>query len=296
MTLVNLKKDIIKFLEKKTNKDKVLIILGPTASGKTSFSLELAKIFQGEIINTDIKQVYQETKNSTGVITKEEQEGIIHHLFSFLPITKSYNLAQAKIDILQKIKDVSKRKKLPILVGGTALIIDSLINNYQIPENSFNPQLREQLEKKDKNKIWQELKKIDYNYSLKSHLNNKRRNIRALEVFYTSKQKMSEIKKATPLFDYHLILTLPKDREELYQKINLRMKQLWQTAIKKESKKLFEKNLDLKLPGMQSLGIKEAFSYFKGEITEDEAIKLLQKNTRNYAKRQITWCKRYLKN
>ncbi len=274
---------------KKANKPPVIAIVGPTGAGKSQLSIEIAKEVNGEIINADSKQLYKGLKITTGVIKDEEKEGIPHHLFSYIEPEIIFTVEDHRKDALLKIEEILSKKKIPILVGGTGLFINALTQNFDIPKNSMNWELKKELDKKSSDELWNELNKIDPEYAKITHKNNRVIVIRALEFFYMTNQKKSKVDKGEEKFSVLILMPKIKDREELYEHINKRAEYIWKNGLLDEAKVLFDKRLDEKLPALKSIGIPEAFSFFRKEISEEEAIEQMQQKSRNYAKRQMTW-------
>lgn len=280
-------KSLFYFLEKKQS-NSILCIIGPTGCGKTQLSLDIANQYNGEIINADSKQLYKDIPLTSGAITKEEMNNIPHHLFSFVSSKKIMSVAEHRELAEHKITEIYSRKKLPILVGGTALFILSLIENYQFP-NAYDPELRKKLEEKTDSELWEQLQALDSIESEKIPKSNKRRIIRALEIILLSGEKKSAVTTGLPKYNFLLLHPNIQSREILYEKINTRMEYLWNHGIKSESKSLSVQNIDQKHPAALAIGIPEAFALLSNTITEEQAIIKTQQKARNYAKRQLTW-------
>ena len=270
-------------------KIKVYAIVGPTGSGKTALSIELAKNINAEIINADSKQVYKGIPITTGCISKKEEQGIIHHLFNFCPLDKIYSVVEFRKDIEKKIYEINKKKKNIIIAGGTSLLIYSLLENYQFPMSSYDPDYVKVINKKTSDELWNDLNKVDSVYAQKIHKNNRRRVLRALEVFHSTTTKMSDLKKKPSLFDIEIYMPKIKNRDILYDKINQRAEYIWNNGLLEEARALLDMNLDPSLPALTSIGIKEAFDYLKNKITKDQALDSMRQRSRRYAKRQMTW-------
>ena len=283
-----MKKIIENFLTRPSSLPKIIAIVGPTASGKTAMSIQAAKNFNGEVINADSKQLYKGIPITSAMISEEEKEGVPHHLFEYVDVSQNYTVEQHRSDALQVIDKLLKENRLPILVGGTGLFINALTQNFDIPKNSTNEELQKELEEKDSQTLWEELLKVDPQYAETTHMNNRVRVIRALEVFYTTGKKKSEATQAKHLFD--VLILMPKiDREALYERINIRAEHMWHNGVLDEAKALMKQNLDERLPALTAIGIPEAFAFLKGELDEKTALEKMQQKTRNYAKRQLTW-------
>ena len=274
-------------------KPALLCIVGPTGSGKTKLSLEIAKQYNGEIINADSKQVYKNIEITSGQIPKEEQENISHHLFGYIDPSITYTVMDHCNDALSCIQEIHKQNKLPILTGGTGLFINALTQNFDLPSQSLSAEIRKELEEKDNDTLWEELLKVDPEYTKITHKNNRVRVIRALEVFLSTGEKKSEISRSEEIFDVLILMPEIKSREDLYEKINARAKEIWNSGTIKEAQNLLErvseKKLEKTLPALTAIGIPEAFDYLENKTTEEEAIEKMQQKSRNYAKRQMTW-------
>ena len=273
----------------KTNPQGILAIVGPTSGGKTAISLDIAEKIGGEIINADSKQVYQGLTVTTGHISEKEMRGIPHHLFGYVSPETVFTVKEHCDDAVLKIKQILQRKKAPILVGGTGLFINALTLNLKIPASSVNKDLSKKLAQKTTAELWQELLKVDSDYANKTHPNNRLRVIRALEVFYVSGQKKSQAGQGNELFPSMIMMPQINDRSVLYEKINNRTEFIWQHGLLEEAQVFFAAGTNENLPAMKSIGIPEAFAFFKKELTAAEALEKMKKKSRNYAKRQLTW-------
>lgn len=280
---------------------KIIVIVGPTAVGKTDLSLELAKKFNGEIINADSRQVYQgmdigtakEKRDSEEKGGKKKQDlylvkGIPHHLMDVVKPNQEFTLADFKEKAGKAIADILKRDKLPIIVGGTGLYVRAIIDNLDIPAVAPNFDLRKKLEEMTLEQKVDYLKKIDPKACKEIDLKNPRRVIRAIEVVEATGKSFAEQQtKSKPLFDVLQIgLNLP--RQELNQRIDQRVDKQIKDGLVDEVKKLAEK-YDWKLPAMSGIGYKQIGFYLRQEIFLPEAIEMIKKDTRHYAKRQMTW-------
>lgn len=293
---MNTEKQIQIFLKKceQENSKPLIVIFGPTASGKTSLSVDFAKKFNGEIVSADSRQIYKEMPISTALVTEEEMQGVPHHMIAITAPDKALSMAEYRDMALDCIEDILKRKKIPFLVGGTGLYISSIIDNYIIPRGAPNEKLRAKLEKiaKDKGKeaVHDLLKKLDPEKAKEIHYNNLRFVIRAIEILESkTKQKASIGKPNFATF----IIKLEWPRELLYNRINQRVDLMVEAGVFEEIKSLLKKAYARNLPAMTSVGVKELIPYLEGKSTKEECLELLKKNTRNYAKRQMTWFRRY---
>ncbi|MBU1445830.1 tRNA (adenosine(37)-N6)-dimethylallyltransferase MiaA [Patescibacteria group bacterium] len=271
----------------------LLVILGPTASGKTGLSIQLAKKFGGEIVSADSRQVYKYMDIGTAKICNAEMDGIPHYMLDIVNPDQEFTLAdyvrKAKIHIDQ----ILKKGKLPMLVGGTGLYIRALCDNYQIPRVPPNNELRSQLQneivEKGEDYVYEKLKEVDPINAEKIHPHNHRYVIRAIEIAFAGKQKQDINKKP----DYNILkIGINWDREKLYERIDKRAEIQIEKGLVNETKTLIANGFDIQTPAMSSLGYPEIFKYINGELSLDEALELFQRNTRNYAKRQLTWFRR----
>lgn len=280
---------------------KIIVILGPTASGKTDLGLLLAKKFNGEIVSADSRQVYKKMNIGTakpkadfGLQTTDYGPdiymvgGVPHHLMDIIDPGESFSLADYKERAMGAIKDILSRKKLPIIVGGTGLYIRAIVDNLDIPKVAPSKKLRNELAKKKLPELVAMLLKIDPATAKKIDLKNPRRVLRALEVFILSGESfLTQSTKSKPVFDVMEIgINLP--REELSARIDARVDKQMEEGLLEETKKLAKKyNWDL--PSMSGIGYKQMGFYLRGEATLDEAVAILKRDTRRYAKRQMTW-------
>ncbi len=270
---------------------KLIVILGPTASGKSSLAVKLAKEFNGEIISADSRQIYKEMNIGTAKITKKEMDGIPHYLIDIVKPNQDFTLAQYKKKTIRIIKDIQRRRKLPFLVGGTGLYIQSIVDNLEIPQVKPNRKLREKLEKKNTSDLFKQLKKLDPDIIKIVDGSNKRRIIRALEVCLLTKKPFSkQRKKGQSLFDI-LQIGLEVEKDELEKRIEKRAEQMIREGLVEEVKKLL-KNYNPDLPCFSGIGYQEIILYFKGELSLEKAKELISLHTRQYARRQMTWFRR----
>lgn len=272
--------------------EKVLVIVGPTAVGKTALSVELAKKFNGEIISGDSLQIYQKLDIGTAKIKPEEMEGVPHHLIDVIAPTQNYSAADFQQTGRQLIADITSRGRLPIVAGGTGLYIQSLLYDYQLgaKEDEVGAAVRrkyeELAEKIGKQTLWEQLNEKDPAAAEKIHWNNQRKVIRALEVFESTGYSITAPKEAPKrLYDYCMI-GLDTDRELLYQRINQRVDQMLAEGLVSEARFVYSLG---KIQASQGIGYKELFPYFEGKETLEEAVDQIKQNSRRYAKRQLTW-------
>lgn len=275
-------------------KTKIIVVAGPTASGKTSLGIEIAKAVDGEIISADSMQVYQDMSIATASPTQKEQAQVPHHLVEFLSRQSSYSVSDFCRLAKEKISDISSRGKTPVIVGGTGLFIDSLVDNIKFTDAETDFELRNELMKKSADDLYDMLLKIDKEAALKIHKNNKSRVARAIEIYYTAgktktMQNEDSRKEESPFQTLYFVLAY-KNRETLYDRINRRVDIMLDSGLLTEAEKVLAAS-DCKTSA-QAIGHKELKPYFDGEITLDTAVDNLKKETRHYAKRQITWFKR----
>jgi len=271
---------------------KLLIITGPTGSGKTSLSIKCAKYFDGEIISCDSMQIYRNMNIGTAKITKEEMNGITHHLIDIVDPNTVFNTYDYRQLALAAIKDIESRGKQPIIVGGTGLYIDSIL--YEMTFLNRNDGIREQLtnmlEEKGNTYMHELLKEYDIAAYEKLHENDTRRVIRALEVAMVGDGKKDNL--TNPIFPYTMYYFVG-DREILYERINNRVDLMMQQGLVDEVKQLISNGLPRNVTAMQAIGYKEIVEYLDGLINYEEAVELIKKRSRHYAKRQLCWFKKY---
>ena len=277
-------------------KPKVVVIVGPTASGKTALSIELAKRINGEIISSDSMQIYKDMDIGTAKVTKEEAQGIKHYLIDIISPEERYTVSDFKKDAEAAIKEILEKGKVPIVVGGTGLYVDSLIYGIEYQEMNFDESYRDELMKIAETeegliKLWDEANSIDPQAMLKISKNDKKRIIRVLEIYKaTGKTKTEQeilSRQKGVEYDYK-VFCVNMDREKLYERINKRVDIMIDAGLENEVRNLLEKYS--KFPTtMQGLGYKEVVEYFDGKITRDEMIEKIKQESRRYAKRQLTW-------
>ncbi|TCP30253.1 tRNA dimethylallyltransferase [Scopulibacillus darangshiensis] len=275
-------------------KEKVVIIVGPTAVGKTKLSLDIARVFNGEVINGDAMQVYQGLNIGTAKIPETDMQGIPHHLIDFLPPSEPYTVAAFQSDARQLIHDLNEQHKCPVLVGGTGLYIKAAAYDYQFTDVEDDPDFRKEMariaESQGNMVLHQKLADIDPVSARAIHPNNVNRVIRALEVYHLSGLPFSmhqQDQEPAPLFDIALI-GLTMDRELLYKRINQRVDDMIEAGLIDEAKALYDSGIR-NVQAVQAIGYKELYRYFEGECTLQEAVSLLKRNSRRFAKRQYTW-------
>ena len=276
-------------------KQKVIVICGPTASGKTALSIELAKKIKGEIVSCDSMQIYKEMDIGTAKPTKEEMQEIPHYMINTIFPNERYSVADYKKDAKKAIREIIKKGKVPIIVGGTGLYVDSLIYEIEYPDIKFDEKYRQELEEQVRKdgleKLYNKAKKIDPEAMLKISSNDKKRILRVLEIYKaTGKTKTEQERKSRekePEFDY-LVYGLNMPREKLYERINLRVDIMIKQGLIKEVEEIYKKYNEFPT-AMQGLGYKEVVEYLEGHLTKEEMIEKIKQETRRYAKRQMTW-------
>ena len=275
-------------------KPSVLVVAGPTASGKTALGVALAKRLGGEVISADSMQIYRHMAIATAAPTKEETQGIAHHLIGFLEPWEPFSAAKYQALCLQRIEEIRSRGKLPILVGGSGLYINTVVDNTSFLDcepTSFRASLAKQAEKRGGAAMLEELRKVDPETASHLHENDLRRILRALELYYatgetmTRQRDLSHLKESPYAF---CILGLDaSDRKFLYDRINRRVDLMLEAGLLEEAKAFF--NLPQAATAKQAIGYKELAPYFNGTCSLEEAIEKLKMETRRYAKRQLTW-------
>lgn len=270
---------------------KLIVILGPTASGKTEMAIRLAKIFSGEIISADSKQVYKKMNIGTAKTNKKEMQGIPHYLIDVTSPDKDFNVAIYKKLAIKKIKEIQKREKLPFLVGGTGLYISAITDNISFLKIPANQKLRNELEQKSAKELFLIYKKLDQNGAKFIEKGNKRRLVRAIEVCkITGEPFWKQRKKEKPLFNI-LQLGIKTPKKELEKNIYARVDKMIKTGLEKEVLNL-SKKYSFEIPPMQTIGYQEWLPFFKNKITKKEAAENIKLHTRQFSKRQMVWFKK----
>lgn len=276
------------------NKKPVVYIVGPTASGKTSFSIELAKRFNGEIVSGDSMQIYKGMHIASAAPDESEKEGVPHHLFEFLNPDKQFSVSEYVKLAKETIDKIHSNNKLPIVVGGTGLYISSLAENLDFSTNTTNDILRNELEefveKNGLSELYNYLKTIDPKAAEKISENDKKRIIRAVEIYKTSgktKSQLDEESKESGAIYNNLFLGLNfANREVLYGRINKRVDIMLENGLVLEAENAYK---SISGTAAQAIGHKEFFEYFNGSMRLEDAVEHLKMQTRRYAKRQLTW-------
>lgn len=261
----------------------IVVIVGPTAVGKTKLSIELAKKLNGEIINSDSTQVYKGLDIATAKVTEEEKQGIVHHLIDIKDITQDYTLFDYQKDCRKKIQEMKDKNKIPIIVGGTGLYIKAALYQYELKEEKK----KENNSDLTNDQLYSKL--LEIYPETKIHKNNRKRILRSLNYYDQHHEILEENKTGDQLFYDDIIwIGLTTKREILYQKINNRVDQMLEDGLIEEAKNLYHQNIRTKAV-MTPIGYKELFEYFDHHITKEEAIELIKQRSRRYAKRQYTW-------
>ena len=276
-----------------------LAITGPTASGKTALSLALAEHLGCEIISIDSMQIYEYMDIGTAKATEEEQQRAPHHMIDFLSPKESYSAEDYRADAMKVLHDIESRGKLPLFVGGTGLYMDTIMRGVQLESPPSSDELKEKLmamagDEESREKLWQRLKEIDPASAEKTHKNNVRRVVRALEIYeLTGKTKtyFDELTKAAkPEVTVGMITLDFHNRDNLYARVDLRVEQMMGEGLLSEVESLYSSGTLVKgTTAAQAIGYKEIISYLDGECTLDEAVEFLKLSSRRYAKRQLTW-------
>lgn len=281
------------------NKKPLIILTGPTAVGKTSLSIKLAKLVDGEIISADSMQVYKGMDIGSAKITSEEMDGVPHHLIDILEPWDEFNVVVFQQKCKEAMAGIYERGHIPILTGGTGFYIQAVLKDIDFTENEDNSEYRRQLEEIGKEKgaehLHEMLKEIDPKAAEAIHANNMKRVIRALEFYHFTGQKISEHNEQEsekePAYNF-CYFVLNDEREKLYDRIEQRVDVMLKNGLEDEVYHLLEKGCSRDMVSMQGLGYKEMIDYLEGKITLDEAIYIIKRDTRHFAKRQITWFKR----
>ena len=263
--------------------NKIIVVTGPTAVGKTKFSIELAKKYNGEIINADAVQVYKGLDIGSAKVTKEEMENIPHYLLDIKSVEEEYNIYEYQKDCRMIISEIISRGKTPILVGGTGLYIKAALYDYKLSKEKEN----NTYEDLSTEELYKELIKIDKNINIDK--NNRRRIIRAINYYKENNKSISENKTDKLLYNA-IFIGLTTDRENLYNKINDRVDIMIRDGLLDEVKSFYDKGIRTK-PLLSAIGYKELYDYYDNKVSFETAIDNIKKNSRHYAKRQFTFFK-----
>lgn len=285
------KKDVLNFVQDflKKVKKPLIVLVGPTASGKTALSIEIAKAFDGEIISADSRQIFKRLDIGSAKVTEEEMQSVPHYGIDIREPDENFTVADFKEYALEKIENILERKKIPIMAGGTGLYVNAVTQDFSIPRVPADWDLRDELEGLATEELYQKLVEIDPEESKNIHPNNRRYVIRAIEIAKVTGQKKSEIMVKNPTDFDVLILGVDIEREVLYDRINQRVDQMLDEGFEKEVKGLIVDGYDFGLQAFNAVGYREVKDYLDGKILKEEALEKMKQNTRNYAKRQLTW-------
>ena len=273
-------------------KTKIICVVGATASGKTDLAVKLAKAVDGEIISADSMQVYKNMPIATAVATKEEQDGVPHHLVEFLDTDQTFSVADFVERAKVLIDETTARGRVPIVAGGTGLFVDSLVKNISFSEVGSNAEIRKELAEKSNEELYEKLLELDSKSAQDIHPNNRKRVIRALELCMSGTSKTEQNENSMLIdspYDALYIGIGYKDRQKLYDRINKRVDLMLDAGLENEARQMLGKQ---GLTARQAIGHKELQPYIDGNITLDEAVEKLKRETRRYAKRQLTWFRR----
>ena len=277
--------------------NRIVVISGPTSSGKSRIGVDLAKNFDGEIISCDSMQVYKYMDIGTAKVTLDEMQGVPHHMIDVVEPMGEFSVGEYAKLAEMKINEIISRGKIPFIVGGTGLYIDSILYSMSFGGNrnqDIRYKLQQELEEKGAEYMHAKLMQIDPIDAQKIHPNNTKRVLRALEIYYTTGNCKSELQEVAKPMKYDaLLIALDVDREELYQKINNRVDKMLNDGLLQEIESLRSIGVDFSQQSMRAIGYKEFEDYYKGLVSLSNTIEIIKKNSRNYAKRQVTWLKRY---
>lgn len=277
-------------------KDNLIVLLGPTAVGKTELSLNIAEKFKGEIVSSDSMQIYKYMDIGSAKASKDEMDRVKHHMIDIVYPDEDFSVSDYKNQAKSIIRDINKRESYPLVTGGTGLYINSLVYDLNFTKVEANYELRENLEKEalefGNEFIHSKLKKIDPESASKIHHNDLKRVIRALEIYEESGQTMTDFNKdfRRENQDYNLaMIGLTMDRTKLYERINKRVDLMMEDGLLDEVKSIMDRGYSKDLVALQGIGYKELILYLEGECSLEESVELIKKKSRNYAKRQLTW-------
>ena len=278
--------------------NKIIAVAGPTASGKTALAVEIAKAVDGEIVSCDSMQIYKSLSIGTAKPDADEMQGIPHHMIDFVEPTQRYSVADFVGDARSCIDDILTRGKVPVIAGGTGLYMDSVLNNICFADFDSDPDFREEMQRlaetEGNDAVHKLLQEADPEAAQKIHPNNVRRVIRALEVCKVTGKTFTQVNQESvrdAVYDA-LIIGIDRDREKLYERINLRVDIMLEKGLLEEVKGLWEKGVGADTTAMQAIGYKELVEFLDGRCSYDEAVEKIKMESRRYAKRQLTWFRR----
>ena len=261
----------------------IIVVTGPTGVGKTKLSISLAKKYNAEVINGDSIQIYKGLDIGSAKVTKEEMDGVVHHLFDIRNVGEDYSIFDYQRDCRKKIEDITSRGKNVVIVGGTGLYIKSALFDYTLEDDNKDSELDNEYDGIDTNVLYDRLRSLDKDIDVDR--NNRRRIIRALNYYLTYNKSISSNKNGNKLlYDDCVFIGLTTDREMLYDRINKRVDIMIENGLLDEVRNFYEKGLKI-----DGIGYKELYGYFDGDVSLDEAIELIKRNSRRYAKRQYTF-------
>lgn len=277
----------------------IIVVAGPTASGKTGLAIEIARYTDGEIVSADSMQIYKHMDIGSAKPTAEERAQAVHHMIDFAEPFEEFSVADYASMAHSVIADIHNRGKMPVMAGGTGLYINSVIDDVTFGEIEDNGELRKRLKKEAEElggeEMLKKLAEFDSVSAQKIHPNNLRRIIRAIEFYYLTGTPISEHQEMTKRRKSRynpLMLCIDRDREELYERINLRVDMMLRDGLEEEVKVLLESGCGRSLNSMQGIGYKELIDCIEGKISLEEAAETIKQSSRRYAKRQLTWFRR----
>lgn len=275
---------------------KLLFIVGPTASGKSDFAVNVAKMLKTDVISSDSMQIYKDMTVGTAKITPEEQQGVTHHLIDFVSPKDSFSVAEYRENALPIIDKLFSMGKTPIISGGTGLYVNGILYPMNFSDTSKNEELRKSLERdydeKGADFMHEKLALLDEKSAEKIHKNDKKRVVRALEINLTRGNRIdNDMKK--PSFEYEMVGLSGGDRAVLYDRINKRVDKMFENGLIEEVENLIKNGVTFENQSMQAIGYKEFKGFFDGNLSNSDLKELIKKDTRNYAKRQLTWFRQY---
>ena len=279
--------------------DKIICIVGPTASGKTRLSVEMAKALDGEILSCDSMQLYRGMDIGTAKPTEEEKQGIVHHMMDFLDPREDYSVSRYVAEADRCLQDILSRGKTAVIVGGTGLYVDSLIAGREFapfPQTGRREELTRIAEEQGIDAVWQELNRVDPESAARIHPANEKRVIRALEIYLETGKTMTqhdrESRLIPPKYQPLWIGLDYEDRAVLYRRIDLRVEEMFRSGLEEEVRALLDRGIPPGATALQAIGYKELVSYLRGEGSLEEAKEQICLSSRRYAKRQLTWFRR----